>query len=300
MEPLSPPAVPAAPPPSAAAIAYLCVACGTQYAPSAAPPAACPICEDDRQYVPPEGQRWTTLDALRATHRNVLTEVEPGLTSLRTDRPFAIHHQAMLIDSGAGLILWDCNALADEATAAELRARGQVRALALSHPHFYTAMVEWSRLLGGVPIYLHAADARWIGRPDPAIQLWEGATHPLPGGLSLIHTGGHFAGSQSLLWPGGAAGKGALFVGDDPSVCADRRFVTFMHSFPNHVPLGPAAAERVVAALRPHPFDRLYGWRPGLVIAEGAKACLERSLARHLAALRGRAPEVPAAAHLVG
>jgi hypothetical protein len=61
-----------------------------------------------------------------------------------------------------------------------------------------------------------------------------------------------------------------------------------MHSFPNHVPLGAAAAERVVAALRPHRFDRLYGWRPGLVVAEGAHACLERSLERHVAALQGR------------
>lgn len=210
----------------------------------------------------------------------------------------------MLIESGsgAGSVLWDVNALADEPTAAAIRARGPVAAIAVSHPHFYTSMVEWSRLLGDVPIYLHAADARWIARPDPAIHLWEGASLPLPvqppGGLTLVHTGGHFPGSQSLLWPGGASGRGALFVGDDPSVCSDRRFVTFMHSFPNHIPLGPASAERVVAALRPHAFDRLYGWRPGLVIAEGAKACLERSLVRHRAALEGRLPD--AAARLAG
>ena len=48
---------------------YLCRACGTQYPPSDAPPGACPICEDPRQYVPHDtGQAWLTLDELRAEH----------------------------------------------------------------------------------------------------------------------------------------------------------------------------------------------------------------------------------------
>lgn len=266
--------------------AYLCETCGTQHAPSLAPPPGCAICLDDRQYVPPHGQRWTTLAALRRQHRNLLCALEPGLTGLRTEAPFAIHHQGYLVDTGEGQVLWDANALADEDTAAAILRRGPVAALAYSHPHFYTSMVEWSRLLGA-PIYLHAADAAWIARPDPAITLWEGKSPRLPGGLTLVHTGGHFPGSQCLWWPGGAAGKGALFAGDDPSVCSDRRHVTFMHSFPNHVPLGPAAATRVAAALAACSFDRLYGWRPGLVIESGAAAAVERSLARHLAALRG-------------
>ena len=31
--------------------AFICTTCGTQYAPSEKPPAACPICDDERQYV---------------------------------------------------------------------------------------------------------------------------------------------------------------------------------------------------------------------------------------------------------
>lgn len=268
--------------------AFFCVACGLQHAPAERPPAACAICLDDRQYVPVAGQQWTTLAELRRTHRNALTPVEPGLTAFRTDPAFAIHHTTMLVETPDGNVLWDCNALVDDATVAAVRQRGEVAAIAVSHPHFYTGMVEWSRALGGVPIHLHAADARWIARPDPAIALWDRTPPRLPGGLALVHTGGHFPGSQSLHWPAGAGGRGAIFVGDDPSVCADRRWVTFMHSFPNYVPLGPAAAERVAAALRPLAFDRIYGWRPELVIAEDAKACVERSLERHLAALAGR------------
>jgi DNA-directed RNA polymerase subunit RPC12/RpoP len=50
--------------------AFICTACGAQFAPSEAPPARCPICEDERQYVPPRGQTWTTLPALAAAHFN--------------------------------------------------------------------------------------------------------------------------------------------------------------------------------------------------------------------------------------
>ena len=267
-------------------MAHICVACGTQHAPSPAPPASCAVCEDDRQYVPPEGQRWTTLDALRAGHRNAITEVEPGLTSIRTERPFAIHHNTFLVQTGEGNVLWDPVALVDDATVEAIARRGGAAAIAVSHPHFYTTMVEWSRLLGDVPIHLHAADARWIQRPDPAILLWEGTPPRLPGGLALVHTGGHFPGSQVLHWPGGAGGKGALFNGDEANVCADPRWLSFMHSFPNYVPLGAAVAERVAAALRPLAFDRIRGWRPERVVPAGARDCLERSLARHVAAVR--------------
>ena len=44
--------------------AYICTACGTQYPPADAPPKTCTICEEERQYVPPSGQSWATLDKL--------------------------------------------------------------------------------------------------------------------------------------------------------------------------------------------------------------------------------------------
>ena len=50
--------------------AFICTACGTQYPDSAGPPKACTICEEERQYVPPTGQSWTTLQSLAARHFN--------------------------------------------------------------------------------------------------------------------------------------------------------------------------------------------------------------------------------------
>lgn len=74
------------------------------------PPAACSMCERPdgdctcraRQYVPPDGQKWTTLEELRAKHSNVFTDVEPGVVSIHTEPAFAIGQRAFLIDTGEG------------------------------------------------------------------------------------------------------------------------------------------------------------------------------------------------------
>src|SRR5512140_601557 len=185
---------------------YLCSACGTQLPPAGErAPDRCAICNDERQYIPDaEGQRFTTLAELRGSHHNVFTEIEPGLTSIRTAPRFAIGQHALLVETPGGNVLWDCVSLIDDATVAAIRARGPVVAIAISHPHFYSTMVEWSRALGRPPIYVHAGDRRWIQYPDPSVQPWEGTPQALPGGLTLVHTGGHFEGSQVLLWPEGA------------------------------------------------------------------------------------------------
>jgi hypothetical protein len=162
-----------------------------------------------------------------------------------------------------------------------------VRAIAISHPHFHSTIVEWSRALGGPPVWVHENDRRWIQRPDPAVKTWAGVSTALPGGLVLVHVGGHFEGSQVLHWPNGAGGKGAVFTGDMPNVSADSRWVNFMRSYPNYIPLSGPDVERVVAALTPLSFDRLYGWTPERVVRSEAKVALERSAARHLRALRG-------------
>ena len=44
----------------------------------------------------------------------------------------------------------------DSATIALINGLGSLKAIAISHPHFYTTMVEWSRAFGGIPIHLHA------------------------------------------------------------------------------------------------------------------------------------------------
>jgi len=64
---------------------YICETCGTQYPASYRPPESCPICDDDRQYIGSQGQKWTTMAALRATHTNPLKEEEPSLTGIGSE-----------------------------------------------------------------------------------------------------------------------------------------------------------------------------------------------------------------------
>jgi hypothetical protein len=264
---------------------YICRTCGTQFAETARPPDRCPICEDERQYVGWLGQQWTTLEDLRRTHANVTRKEDPGVYGIGTKPDFAIAQRALLVQSPGGNVLWDCITLLDEATVDAIRGLGGVAAIAISHPHYYSSMVEWSRAFGAAPIYLHVADRQHVMRPDPAIVFWEGERRELLGGLTLIRCGGHFEGATVMHWPDGAGGRGALFTGDIIKVSMDRRWVSFLYSYPNLIPLDAAAVRRIVAAVEPFAFDRIYGAWFDHVVQEDAKAAVRRSAERYLEAI---------------
>jgi hypothetical protein len=265
----------------------ICVTCGTQYEESATPPDHCAICEDERQYVGLDGQRWTTLAELRTEHNVGIVLQERFLTSLCIEPPFAIGQRAFFLQTPEGNILWDCISLLDEAAVEHIRRRGGLHYIVISHPHYYAAMTEWSQEFGGAPIYLHRDDARWVMRPSPAVEHWSGETKRLPGGLKAIRCGGHFAGGTVLYWPSGAEGKGVLLTGDVNQVAPDLKQVSFMWSYANWVPLGPQAVKRVVAAVEPYSFDRIYGAFPRATIASGGKQAVAKSGKRYLQAISG-------------
>lgn len=261
--------------------AFVCVTCGTQFAPSETPPPACPICQDERQYIGAGGQRWTTLDAMRRTHFNAWREEEPGLMGIGTTPAFAIGQRALLIRRPDGNVLWDCVTFLDDATVALVKALGGIRAIAISHPHYYSAMVEWARAFGA-EIWLHAADREHVMRPDPAIRFWSGATQALAPGLTLINAPGHFDGGTMLHWAEGCGGQGALLSGDIIQVVPDRRHVSFMRSYPNLVPLPARTVRAIAAAVEPYPFERIYGAWWDRVVRHDARARLARSVERYL------------------
>lgn len=126
-------------------------------------------------------------------------------------------------------------------------------------------------------------------RPDAAVRFWEGEAREVLPGLTLIRCGGHFPGSTALHWRDGAEGKGALFTGDTISVASDRRYVSFMYSFPNLIPLDEDSVRHIVAAIEPYPFERLYGGWRGKIVTSAAKAAVQRSADRYIAHLRGAA-----------
>lgn len=263
---------------------YICITCGVQYPPSEQPPTTCPICEDERQYVGWDGQRWTTMGELSAAgHRNLFSEEEPGLWSIGTEPSIAIGQRALLVQTPAGNVLWDCITFIDEPTITRVRELGGLAAIAISHPHFYDSMTTWSGAFGDCPVYIHAADAQWVQYPGPGLQLWDGPAREIVPGVTLINTGGHFAGSTVLHWADGADGQGALLTGDSITVVNDRRWVSFMYSYPNLIPLSDAEVRHIVEALRGYPYERIYSLWQGRVTTTDGPAALQRSAERYLA-----------------
>jgi hypothetical protein len=252
---------------------FVCETCGTQFTATEKPPERCPICEDERQYVGWNGRRWTTLEELRKTHRNEIRD-DFGLTGIGTEPSFAIGQRALLVPGG---VLWDCVTLVDDETVERV---GALRAITISHPHYYSAMVEWAEAFD-CPVYLHAADREWVLRPSERIVFWDGETRELGDGLTLIRLGGHFDGGTVLHW---AAGN-ALLSGDIVQVVQDRGWVSFMYSYPNLIPLAANEVRRMVAALEPYEFDRVYGAWWGRVVASGGKEAVRRSAERYVRAL---------------
>ena len=267
--------------------AFICTACGTQYSPSDVPPAQCEICSEERQYISIGGQSWTTLEKLADTRVNAYRQHEPGLIGIGTQPPFAIGQRAILVRTPNGNVLWDCISFLDAATVTVIDALGGIAAIAISHPHFYATMVEWSRAFGDAPIHLHAADRDWVMRPDPAIQFWDGDALQLLPEVTLIRGGGHFPGGTMLHWAKGAGGRGVVCCADIATVTQDRKFLTFMRSYPNLIPLSARGVQAIAASLAPFQFDAMYGHYFDRVIPTGAKETLRVSVDRYVAALAG-------------
>jgi hypothetical protein len=259
---------------------FLCRECGARFPEATTPPTGCPICLDERQFVRWGGQEWHTVEDLAKNHEIACTQ-DHGALSLRVTPDFAIGQRALLVEAAEGNLLWDCIGLVTREAVAAIRARGPVIGIAISHPHYYTAMAEWAEALD-VPVHLHADDRAWVTQPDPAIRHWNGEALKLGPSLTLLRCGGHFAGATVLHH---AEGEGALYSGDVLQVAQDRRHVSVLYSYPNMIPVNAATIRRIAAILEPYPFDRVYGAFEGRVIMPAAKTAVERSLARYLAAI---------------
>jgi hypothetical protein len=264
--------------------AFICVTCGTQFAPTAEAPPTCIICNDERQYVGGGGQRWTTMEALRRTHFTTWREEEPGLFGIGTAPQIGIGQRALLLQTPGGNILWDCISLLDTSTIANIRALGGLAGIAISHPHYYTAMTDWAAAFD-CPIHLHAYDREWVMHPSPHLSFWPGDTLPLLDGVTLVRAGGHYPGGAVLHWRDGAEGRGALLSGDILQVVPSG-WVSFMWSFPNFIPLSAGSVQRVTDAVAPYPYDRVYGAFFDRVIRNDASTIVARSATRYIASLR--------------
>ena len=246
----------------------------------------CAICADERQWVPRDGQHWTSLDELRAGGTQVyVDELEPDLYAVEARPGVGIAQQAKLVRTPAGTLLWDPVGYADSEGAERIREHGEVLAIAASHPHMFGVQVEWSRLLGGVPVLVAEPDLEWVARTDEAIRPWKEPLELAPG-LTLYQPGGHFPGSAVVHWAAGAEGRGVLLSGDTIFPNPGGASVSFMRSYPNRIPLSGAVVDRVTRSVERLEFDRVYGNFDNIV-HDDAKRIVRFSADRHIAWVRG-------------
>jgi hypothetical protein len=266
---------------------YICTTCGIQYPASACKPEHCLICEEERQYVNPEGQSWTTHEKLvkSGNYKNIITKEEKGLYSITTTPKIGIGQTAYLVIGEGFNILWDCITFLDDETITFIRSLGGIDAIALSHPHYYSRQADWAGVFDA-PIYIHHDDREWIMEPSEYIQLWEGEVKSLANGLNLHRLGGHFKGGAVLHWRNGDNGKGVLLSGDIIQVVADTNWVSFMYSYPNLIPLPASKVEDMALKVQPLTFNRLYN-AFHKVVRENAHQAVQRSAERYIRAVNG-------------
>lgn len=266
---------------------YICETCGVQYAPALSEPENCFICNEERQYVNPGGQSWTTLDKMieEGNWINTIHAEEEGLYSLHTTPDFAIAQTAYLVKAEGFNLLWDCVSYLDPATIVDIKALGGINAIALSHPHYYSTQVEWAEAFDA-KIYIHEDDRRWVPRESERIVFWSGRALELQKDLVIHRIGGHFKGAAIAEWRKGANGKGVVLAGDIIRVVADRKWVTFMYSYPNFIPLPSKKVQAIAKHMASMHFNRIYD-AFHRIIPDSADQAVQASAKRYIAALHG-------------
>nr|WP_216853076.1 MBL fold metallo-hydrolase [Phytoactinopolyspora halotolerans] len=228
-----------------------CRTCAVEY--DEPTPDVCPICVDERQYVPESGQAWASLeDRRREGARISVSQFGPRLWGLHA-AGVGIGQTMLVLVTEEGSLLWDPLGYIDDETVAWVRGQGPVAAIAASHPHMYGVQVEWSRALDGAPILVNEADKAWLGRRDDAVTMWSRHHEVLPG-LVIYQVGGHFPGSAVAH---SEDDGGLLLAGDTIMVNPDRATASFMRSYPNRLPLSAAVVARIAERVMPLRFEQI-------------------------------------------
>lgn len=257
----------------------ICAACGTEFPADNAIPGLCPICNDDRQFIPEKGQRWTSLTELSDNYTVAFRKINDNLHELKMSPSFAIGQRTFLILSPGGNILWDCIPLLNESTIDFIRSKGGLKAIVFSHPHYYSTMNQWAEVFN-CPVYIHRDDEQWIMNKGSYIQLWSGNEKTLWDNIRVINIGGHFPGSSILHIPS-MSSRGTVLCGDTLYISPSKRHIAVMYSYPNHIPLPPKEMDRIKELLSHIEFDTLYGAFEFQNLTEDVQLILSNSMKKY-------------------
>lgn len=259
-------------------LAKICATCGTKY-PNDYQDDKCPICEDDRQYVPLDGQKWTNTNLLLKEHHVEIRKVRHNLYEFVIKPSFGIGQRALFVVSEKGNLLWDCIPLIDENVVEFIKENGGLNAIAISHPHYYSNMGDWAELFN-CPIYLTGSEKEFVVSSSDKIQYWDSESYPLWDGMEVKRIGGHFPGSSILHVPGFSE-KGAILCGDTFYLTLSMKHIAVMYSYPNRIPLPIKEVQRIKEQMKKIDFDEFYGFNSYQNMTGNPKELLIKSLERY-------------------
>lgn len=257
----------------------ICTACGTQYQQILVTGALCPICLDDRQAVPEKGQSWTNLQELSEGYSVIIKKLNDNLYELKMAPSFGIGQRALLVNTPTANILWDCIALINEPTIEFIKSKGGLKAIAFSHPHYYTTMNEWAETFN-CPIYIHQKDEQWIFNKGGQVNLWSGTEKELWNGIRIINIGGHFPGSSILHVPF-LSNEGTILCGDTFYISPSKKHAAVMYSYPNRIPLPIQEVQRIKKQILNIQFDTIHGFYDYQNIYSNARHIIRESLDKY-------------------
>lgn len=258
----------------------ICSTCGTYY-PADGVPELCPVCMDDRQYIPPTGQSWTKEAMLHLKHSIKINKIQDRLYEMEVNPIFAIGQRALLVLSPEGNVLWDCIPMLDETTIEFIKSKGGLKAIAFSHPHYYSNMNDWAEIFN-CPVYIHENDAENIQVSGEHIKLWSGDEMKLWDGIKIMLIGGHFEGSSILHVPF-LSKEGTILCGDTLFLSPSNKHFSIMRSYPNRIPLPLSEMKRLKERFDNIPFDSFFGYISTQNLNENVKQVFTESMERYFA-----------------
>jgi hypothetical protein len=258
---------------------YCCTNCGF-WQKRFETPATCPVCEDFRHPLPPDGYSFLTNDAVDDRHETRLTEVLPDVWQIATKPAIGVGSFGLLIVTDEGNLHFEGAGLYDDRTLDAIDRLGGVRWQSFSHSHVLGCAWRVNERFKPTTIVQEAelAFSQALRVSFPFDSGWR-----LSDDLELIHTGGHTPGHCVLYWKS----RRAIFCGDALKFeltsypVGPAKTISTHKAFDAHIPLTHGDVRRYRALFAPIDFDIVV--TPWEVVPAGGKSAAMKLFEAQLA-----------------
>ncbi len=228
---------------------YLCTNCGFWQRYFTVPP-TCRVCTDFRHTPPDDGFHFLTPEGIAQGTRTVWTSDDPQVVTFSNSPRFGIGPNGYLIQHPGGNVFFDGTAYYSPDALDFIESLGGIQWLSASHPHAYGALWQLQERFAPT-VVIQVQDLPWTNAFQTAWPFDEKLE--LAPGLTLIHTGGHFAGHTILHW----ADRRLLFAGDMLKFHGANGLSTHK-GFNRKIPMSHAEVRRYAEVVRDLDFDTVY------------------------------------------